>query len=420
MNGLFRYFWADCLGKKKAFMVEDLTRISGSALIDLASGFEDLNKAEQDKRMLELHDVLSEGVTFYRNNTDYMLARQASSCDFCWGGLVYIKKIYKAIKNSPQEDWEFVLWGLDIKQYYENIKWNVPKGMERYASDFMQIPFWESVYVSSGNFMITNVTPVFKTLTLASGDFSTMDAINYTRDLFLTSGAKISKTFEYTEVELTALALKNTSLKSIFDVSLKNDLEDSLHSLILNYNEVSAIIGYVHARMTSLLAMVRLHDVLAENGHDKALKIIDIHHDVLMEETSIPLPYEKLEEIEEEEKPQEKFYKTLEESWADGYVPTEVINDKEETYIWDKDTKVLTPIETPIKYYKGKLVPHQEKVLLDTTDTCKKLMLLKKRDPIAGSLIESILVYVSGLSCQEVDDNYEGIIANIERKAYVN
>lgn len=416
MNGLFRYFWANCLGKKTTFMVNDLDRIDGSMLISLADGFDELGKTEQDERLVKLIDVLSEGVVFYKNGTEYMLARQSSNCDFCWGGRCYIKKIYKALKNNPFEDWEFVLWGLNIKKYYENIKWSIPKGMERYASDFMQVPFWESIYVSSGNLMISSTLPVYKTLVIASGEFTTMDSISYTKDLFLTKGVKVAKTFEYTEAELTTLALKNSSVKSIFDVALKNELEDSIHSLILNFAEVSAILAYTHARMTSLISLVKLHDVLSENKHDKMLKILDIHHDVLLEETSIPTAYEEIDEGEVE-LPKEKYFKSLEDSWIQGYTPNEVINDTEESHIWDKDEKAFTQVDTPVKYYKGLLVPHQNKVLLNSVPICKQLMLLKKKNAIAASLIETILIYIGGLNCQQVEDDFDNINASIEAKA---
>jgi hypothetical protein len=117
--------------------------------------------------------------------------------------------------------------------------------------------------------------------------------------------------------------------------------------------------------------------------------------------------------------PAKKIFRTLEESWENGYTPDQVVKDTEESHIWDKDTRTFTHVETPIKYYKSKLLPHHEKVLLDTVPICKKLSMLKNQDPIAGSLIESILVYVSGLECQQVEDEYDSIKSTIENKAQV-
>ena len=43
--------------------------------------------------------------------------------------------------------------------------------MEKYATDYMQVPFWESVYVSSGNLLIKSVIKSFQQINIPSSKF---------------------------------------------------------------------------------------------------------------------------------------------------------------------------------------------------------------------------------------------------------
>lgn len=424
MNGLFRYFYADCLGKKIMFKVEKLNLINKKDVIEIANNFDDLKKVDKDRAIIRLRKVLESGLLFYNDFISFMNDKQASNQDFCWGGLLYIKKMYKTIeyldRTSPDNEGQLepVFWGLDIKRYYENIIWEIVPGMEKYATDYMQVPFWESVYVSSGNLLIKTVIKSFQQINIPSSKFTTMEGINYTKTLMLSKGVEFTKSYELTQNEVVAIALRTQSIKSIFDVSIHNKNEDSVNTLILNFDEISAILALIHSKMECVKALIELQKVLESNKRDdtKIIEMLNLNQNILLESSSKHFLNEQDDKVMEVEVPKEKYFKKLEEAWVEGYSPVEVVKDLEEVQVWDKDDQQISTNIKPITYYKGEIVEHQQPILIETIPLCKRLSMLKNKDALAGSLIENILIYITGLSCEDAKDRLE-IAKQIDKRS---
>jgi hypothetical protein len=172
-----------------------------------------------------------------------------------------------------------------------------------------------------------------------------MDGIKYTKSLMLSKGVEFSKSFELTRNEMIAIAMRTKSVKSIFDVNLTNKLEDTISTLILNFDEISAVLSLIHSKMECVKALTSLQQLLQSNKHDdaKVMDMLNINHNVLLESSSRYFENEIEEDkfiddvYGKEEEPKEKNFKKLEEAWIQGYSPVEVINDLEEVQVWDKD-----------------------------------------------------------------------------------